>query len=672
MRGRRAVLAVLAAAGLVATACTGGGKGDDRARAHDPGDSGLQRIAMLTPFDACDDFLTWVKDEARARVEPWGLPGAGGPAYLDAARELAAPSAAGSAPSTALGAGAAAGAAGGGTTGVPPAPATTVASSSSAEPAMSAGALTPAPAGSPSFSATNPRNRASTSPTSSRPTGGAWSRWQAARSTCSTSLPARPASWARSISGPMPPTAPNCCWPATAPWCWPGRSAGVDVEWRQRGPLGERRGGQRRQQPGQRWSRLRGPLRRPERAGPGLGPADRDRPPRPHLTRGAEHAAGGGGLRRRPPGGHHRRVVLRSRRPSSRSSRRRAPARPTGPARPTRRSSTSRPPSSGCPPTCSTRAASGAGPGGACDRSAPPGDVRRLLPTVSVLSVDLAKGLTPGDAVFVLADGQQVYASADHLFVAVNRTDPGGSASGSTATTEPARCRRSGRRPRRGAADRAAPVPPIEPVTPPSRDDRHPRVLDPSDGPATYLASGQVRGHLLDDFAMSGARWGAAGGHHRGLAAAGRPGQGSESFVTTLGRQDGRLVPLGEVGGLGAVSRSTAVRFVGDVGYVVTFRQTDPLYTVDLADPAHPTGASWSSRVLGLPAPPRRRAAAGRRPGRHRRGPPHRSARWRCSTCPTSTQPKLVDKSCSGSWSDVEHDYHAFLWWAPAGSPRCQ
>ena len=34
------------------------------------------------------------------------------------------------------------------------------------------------------------------------------------------------------------------------------------------------------------------------------------------------------------------------------------------------------------------------------------------------------------------------------------------------------------------------------------------------------------------------------------------------------------------------------MRFIGDVGYVVTFRQTDPLYTLDLADPANP-------RVLG-------------------------------------------------------------------------
>ena len=48
----------------------------------------------------------------------------------------------------------------------------------------------------------------------------------------------------------------------------------------------------------------------------------------------------------------------------------------------------------------------------------------------------------------------------------------------------------------------------------------------------------------------------------------------------------------GQVGGLGPGERIYAVRFIGDVGYVVTFRQTDPLYTVDLADPDRP-------RVMG-------------------------------------------------------------------------
>ena len=49
---------------------------------------------------------------------------------------------------------------------------------------------------------------------------------------------------------------------------------------------------------------------------------------------------------------------------------------------------------------------------------------------------------------------------------------------------------------------------------------------------------------------------------------------------------------VGRVGGLGRGERVYAVRFVDDVGYVVTFRQVDPLYTLDLSNAERP-------RVLG-------------------------------------------------------------------------
>jgi uncharacterized secreted protein with C-terminal beta-propeller domain len=69
-------------------------------------------------------------------------------------------------------------------------------------------------------------------------------------------------------------------------------------------------------------------------------------------------------------------------------------------------------------------------------------------------------------------------------------------------------------------------------------------------------------------------------------------GADSESFLTTLRPKDGALTQVGRVGGLGKGERVYSVRFIDDVAYVVTFRQVDPLYTVDLSDPARP-------RVLG-------------------------------------------------------------------------
>ena len=49
------------------------------------------------------------------------------------------------------------------------------------------------------------------------------------------------------------------------------------------------------------------------------------------------------------------------------------------------------------------------------------------------------------------------------------------------------------------------------------------------------------------------------------------------------------LAPVGRLDGLGPTEEIQAVRYLGDRAYVVTFRRTDPLYVIDLADPTNPT-----------------------------------------------------------------------------------
>ena len=170
------------------------------------------------------------------------------------------------------------------------------------------------------------------------------------------------------------------------------------------------------------------------------------------------------------------------------------------------------------------------------------------------------------------------------------------------------------------------------------------------------------------------------------------PREESESFVTTLGERDGALVQLGRVGGLGKGERVYAVRFAGDTGYVVTFRQVDPLYTLDLSAPPapavlgelkirgysaylHPLGgdlllgigqdASDEGRVLGhaalavrrlqsaspgaaahatrsAPRGPRPRATTTPSCGGGRRG-------WRCCRCRPTTRSRSSARSASGS-----------------------
>jgi hypothetical protein len=59
--------------------------------------------------------------------------------------------------------------------------------------------------------------------------------------------------------------------------------------------------------------------------------------------------------------------------------------------------------------------------------------------------------------------------------------------------------------------------------------------------------------------------------------------------VFVLARNGANLDVVGEVRGLAPGEQIFAVRFLGDRGFVVTFRQTDPLYSIDLSDPTNPT-----------------------------------------------------------------------------------
>jgi hypothetical protein len=104
-------------------------------------------------------------------------------------------------------------------------------------------------------------------------------------------------------------------------------------------------------------------------------------------------------------------------------------------------------------------------------------------------------------------------------------------------------------------------------------------------GSAAYVASGEVDGRLLNQFAMSEFE----GDLRVASTRDDWTGTGqSESFVQVLRPSGNELVQIGKVGGLGLTEQIYAVRFLGTQAYVVTFRQTDPLYVVNLADPTNP------------------------------------------------------------------------------------
>jgi hypothetical protein len=121
-------------------------------------------------------------------------------------------------------------------------------------------------------------------------------------------------------------------------------------------------------------------------------------------------------------------------------------------------------------------------------------------------------------------------------------------------------------------------------ATPSDQDDTQVHAFE-IDGPDTsYVASGQVEGRVRDRWSMD---------EHDGVlrlavARGSSWATPAENGVTTLREVGGRLVPLGSVRGLGPDEEIKAVRWFDDLAVVVTFRQTDPLYTVDLTDPSRP------------------------------------------------------------------------------------
>ena len=62
----------------------------------------------------------------------------------------------------------------------------------------------------------------------------------------------------------------------------------------------------------------------------------------------------------------------------------------------------------------------------------------------------------------------------------------------------------------------------------------------------------------------------------------------TDNLVSTLRIQEGELRIIGQTEGLAEGERIFSARFLGDLGYIVTFRQVDPLFAIDLSDPENP------------------------------------------------------------------------------------
>ncbi len=134
-------------------------------------------------------------------------------------------------------------------------------------------------------------------------------------------------------------------------------------------------------------------------------------------------------------------------------------------------------------------------------------------------------------------------------------------------------------------------------------------------------------------------------------------GIGSMTSVSDVYILDKKLKLLGAVKDLGETERIYSVRFVQNKGYLVTFRQIDPFYVLDLANPQKPVLAGelkipgfssylhplTSNLILGV-------------------GQENWQAKLSLFDVSNPQEPKELDKyPLEDSWTEVQNNHHAFL-----------
>lgn len=101
------------------------------------------------------------------------------------------------------------------------------------------------------------------------------------------------------------------------------------------------------------------------------------------------------------------------------------------------------------------------------------------------------------------------------------------------------------------------------------------RSISYKDGKLTPGAQGTVKGYINDSFSIDEYK-----DHLRVVVT-----DGDVNAVYVL---DKELKTVGSIDNLAKEERVYSARLMGDIGYFVTFKETDPLFSVDLSDPEKP------------------------------------------------------------------------------------
>jgi uncharacterized secreted protein with C-terminal beta-propeller domain len=185
-----------------------------------------------------------------------------------------------------------------------------------------------------------------------------------------------------------------------------------------------------------------------------------------------------------------------------------------------------------------------------------------------------------------------------------------------------------------------------------------------ADAPAAYVASHELPGYVLDQFAI---------GEHDGVVRVavtnGWWGAANSSSVFALQRKGTTFERLSVLRDLGLGQQIYAVRHLGPVSYVVTFQQTDPLYVADFSDPRTPV-LQGELHIPGYssylhPIGPGRLVGIGQNATDDGFVTGLQVSLFDVSN---PRDPQRLDQLQLGGSSEAERDHHAFLWWAPTGT----
>lgn len=105
------------------------------------------------------------------------------------------------------------------------------------------------------------------------------------------------------------------------------------------------------------------------------------------------------------------------------------------------------------------------------------------------------------------------------------------------------------------------------------------RKLSYKDGKITGEAKGAVEGYINDSFSID---------EYEGNLRVVTTVNGKDTTTNSVFVLNPNLDQIGEINGIAQDERVYSARFFGNTGYFVTYRETDPLFSVDFSDPTNP------------------------------------------------------------------------------------